>query len=1039
MAAPSSEGDMLLPGQTIRNHWKIVGKIGGGGFGEIYEALDCLNNDDQVAVKVESSKATKQVLKMEVAVLRRLQGKRHACRFHGCGRNEKFNYLVMSLQGRNLADLRRESPRQCFSISTGIRVALQVLRAIEDIHSVGFLHRDIKPSNFAIGRLPSTCRTVYMLDFGLARQYFNAKGELRSPRNAAGFRGTVRYASLTAHDNKEMGRHDDLWSLFYMIVEFLNGSLPWRKVKNKEEVGRLKKELTAKRLTEGLPTELRQFASHLETLSYSIKPNYEYLAKCLTQILKKLGIDGSEPFDWEIGYENLKTKTTATISRKVGGNRAHGVNEAAAAVRGGGDLNGVVVHGTLLNGCRKYGLEEARAKFGGTRQECVVQNKDGLNGGANRVNSADSVEAGVEAAAGEICTGGQAAAAAAAVVCGRNKVETHNGHQAAAAVAGAAVPSTGRGTLIRASSDTARGEFFRNLRVETSLENEAVPSDSAAVAQDVTVEFNMPLPSRSKTGTSGAGDDSLEHVQQQHHPHHHQQPLSTGGDQDLHVAGLSESTKQFTPRVLRVFCRKKSKNTRSPTTGGGTDLSYTQFAVCEDDIVSGGQHRTGGGTGAVTLVSRWQASFDESAEEEADDGDDADVMPVESFGERLSERKSSTTNNDRPSSTSPKWSEQHNNNNNNNNKHLSILITGGGGGGGHGQKSQAAGSVGAGGSRKVLDSKASPTAGGVVKKVCSSPVLDTARVTEVKCFEPSATCSSNGGNLIGQLRTIRSNLQDILQNRPLERRDEHQRQRQQLNLHSNSSNVVALDKSSTMAKVVVASHEQQQQIRPPPVATPSSSSSSSSAVLRSPSAAAASATGAAGSAVSNPQLDRDVRRLRRYRRRSDCDSFRDLVQKMENLSRGLGASFGNSPFCSGAVVVPPCQRRESRTGAKPDLVVLGSSQPLQHGSVVVDSAASYVLPCANMANSSAATYHHHHHQSGKLYPVPGSGSSNSNEQNSNNRLSTYHPVDSFILLFCTSHLCSVLVQMEYSCSTIISMFHLPVALPLRLFFFFSQC
>ncbi|KRZ75404.1 Tau-tubulin kinase 1 [Trichinella papuae] len=976
MAASSSEGDMLLPGQTIRNHWKIVGKIGGGGFGEIYEALDSQNNDDQVAVKVESSKATKQVLKMEVAVLRRLQGKRHACRFHGCGRNEKFNYLVMSMQGRNLADLRRESPRQCFSISTGIRVALQVLRAIEDIHSVGFLHRDIKPSNFAIGRLPSTCRTVYMLDFGLARQYFNAKGELRSPRNAAGFRGTVRYASLTAHDNKEMGRHDDLWSLFYMIVEFLNGSLPWRKVKNKEEVGRLKKELTSKRLTEGLPNELRQFASHLETLSYSIKPNYEYLAKCLTQILKKLGIDASEPFDWEIGYENLKAKTTATISRKVGGNRAHPVNETATVRGGGGDLNGVVVHGTtMVNGCRKYGLEEARAKFGGTRQECVVQNKDGLNGGG--VNSADSVEVGVEAETGEICTGQ-------AVLCGRN-----NGHQGTVVTGGGVPASGGRGMLIRASSDTARGEFFRNLRVETSLENEAAPSDSAAaaVAQDVTVEFNMPLPSRSKTCTSGAGDDSLEHLQQQQqqqqhphlHPHLHQQQLSTtGGDQDLHVVGLNESTKQFTPRVLRVFCRKKSKNTRSPTAGGGggggTDLSCTQFAVCEDDIVSGGQHRAGG-TGAVTLVSRWQASFDESAEEEADD---ADVMPVESFGERLSERKSSTTNNDRPSSTSPKWSEQHN-------KHLSILISGSGG-----QKPQAAGAVG---SRKAtaLESKTSPTAGGVVK-VCSSPVLDTARVSEVKCFEPGATCSSNG-NLIGQLRTIRSNLQDILQSRPLERRDEqHQRPRQQLNLHSNtgSSNVVMSSSKPTTTTTTtttfgkVASQEQQQQTRPT-VATPTSSSSSSSAVLRSPSAAAASAMG-----TSNAQLDRDVRRLRRYRRRSDCDSFRDLVQKMENLSRGLGASFGNSPFCSGAVVVPPCQRRESRTGAKPDLVVVGSSLPPQHGSVVVvDSAAaassscpSYVLPCADMANSSAVTtYHHphhqHHHQSSKLYTVPSNSTSSS--------------------------------------------------------------
>lgn len=49
--------------------------------------------------------------------------------------------------------------------------------------------------------------------------------------------GTVRYASMNAHKNKEMGRHDDLWSLFYMVVEFVNGQLPWRKIKDKEQVG----------------------------------------------------------------------------------------------------------------------------------------------------------------------------------------------------------------------------------------------------------------------------------------------------------------------------------------------------------------------------------------------------------------------------------------------------------------------------------------------------------------------------------------------------------------------------------------------------------------------------------------------------------------------------------------------------------------------------------------------------------------------------------------------------------------------------------
>lgn len=53
----------------------------------------------------------------------------------------------MSLQGKNLADLRRESPRQCFSPSTALRLASQILIAIREIHSIGFLHRDIKPVN----------------------------------------------------------------------------------------------------------------------------------------------------------------------------------------------------------------------------------------------------------------------------------------------------------------------------------------------------------------------------------------------------------------------------------------------------------------------------------------------------------------------------------------------------------------------------------------------------------------------------------------------------------------------------------------------------------------------------------------------------------------------------------------------------------------------------------------------------------------------------------------------------------------------------
>ncbi|XP_037899157.1 tau-tubulin kinase homolog Asator isoform X2 [Glossina fuscipes] len=290
--------DLLQPGHVVKERWKVVRKIGGGGFGEIYEGQDLITRE-QVALKVESARQPKQVLKMEVAVLKKLQGKEHVCRFIGCGRNDRFNYVVMQLQGKNLAELRRAQPRGAFSLSTTLRLGLQILKAIESIHSVGFLHRDIKPSNFSIGRLPYNCRRVYMLDFGLARQYTTGTGEVRCPRAAAGFRGTVRYASINAHRNREMGRHDDLWSLFYMLVEFVNGQLPWRKIKDKEQVGLTKEKYDHRILLKHLPSDLKQFLEHIQSLTYADRPDYGMIISLFERCMKRRGVKESDPYDWE--------------------------------------------------------------------------------------------------------------------------------------------------------------------------------------------------------------------------------------------------------------------------------------------------------------------------------------------------------------------------------------------------------------------------------------------------------------------------------------------------------------------------------------------------------------------------------------------------------------------------------------------------------------------------------------------------------------------------------------------------------------------
>ncbi|XP_071771775.2 tau-tubulin kinase 2 [Centroberyx gerrardi] len=307
MSGGAEQADILSVLALVKERWKVVKKIGGGGFGEIYEALDLLTRVS-VALKVESAQQPKQVLKMEVAVLKKLQGKDHVCRFVGCGRNDRFNYVVMELQGRNLADLRRSMTRGTFSVSTTLRLGRQILEAIESIHSVGFLHRDIKPSNFAMGRFPSTCRTCYMLDFGLARQFTNSCQEVRPPRPVAGFRGTVRYASVNAHKNKEMGRHDDLWSLFYMLVEFLVGQLPWRKIKDKEHVGKLKETYDHRLMLKHLPAEFSVFLDHISSLDYFTKPDYQLLMSVFDNSMKTYNVVENDPYDWE------RTGTDGTLT-----------------------------------------------------------------------------------------------------------------------------------------------------------------------------------------------------------------------------------------------------------------------------------------------------------------------------------------------------------------------------------------------------------------------------------------------------------------------------------------------------------------------------------------------------------------------------------------------------------------------------------------------------------------------------------------------------------------------------------------------------
>lgn len=62
-----------------------------------------------------------------------------------------------------------------------------------------------------------------------------------------------------------------------MLVEFVNGQLPWRKVKDKEQVGLMKEKYDHRLLLKHLPSDLKQFLDHIQSLDYADKPDYQML------------------------------------------------------------------------------------------------------------------------------------------------------------------------------------------------------------------------------------------------------------------------------------------------------------------------------------------------------------------------------------------------------------------------------------------------------------------------------------------------------------------------------------------------------------------------------------------------------------------------------------------------------------------------------------------------------------------------------------------------------------------------------------------
>ena len=156
---------IVEPGTTLL-HYRIVDKIGEGGMGAVWKAVDT-TLDREVAIKVLLSQLATQPERLvrfdrEAKLLASLNHPNIAA-VHGFQEHEGVRFVVMELV--NGEDLSQRIESGALRVGDALEIAAQIAEALAAAHDKGVIHRDLKPANVRV----TPEGTVKVLDFGLAK------------------------------------------------------------------------------------------------------------------------------------------------------------------------------------------------------------------------------------------------------------------------------------------------------------------------------------------------------------------------------------------------------------------------------------------------------------------------------------------------------------------------------------------------------------------------------------------------------------------------------------------------------------------------------------------------------------------------------------------------------------------------------------------------------------------------------------------------------------------------------------------------------
>jgi serine/threonine-protein kinase len=215
----------LAEGQEFLERYRIVRKIGRGGFGTVYLAQDFVIQED-IILKILNPQlsmddvATRRFVQ-ELKLTRRVSHK-NVIRIHdfldlGGARAISMEYFP----GKDLGRIFTEEG--ALELRRGLRIGAQVCDGLAAAHAEGVMHRDIKPANILVGEGDET----RLVDFGLASAH-NRTGDGSRLTKSGLLIGTPEYMAPEQITDEGVDHRVDLYSLGIVLYETFAGTKPFQ-------------------------------------------------------------------------------------------------------------------------------------------------------------------------------------------------------------------------------------------------------------------------------------------------------------------------------------------------------------------------------------------------------------------------------------------------------------------------------------------------------------------------------------------------------------------------------------------------------------------------------------------------------------------------------------------------------------------------------------------------------------------------------------------------------------------------------------------